>query len=292
MKKTLKTLLVAAGFLLASLPPLAAGPAEDAIAKLAVPAERVAAQQVIMDYSRTFVNPSPEAKAWFEALRNARLESKDPEAQAALGQALLLDPSTPIRSPQGKAQVRNFPAPEGTTPETKLAETERQLDLKPGLKQTALSVEELTELTRAEDFATAQRANRLLRRLNPAAAAPILWERLAKTTQRSQIQEIEDELLRLPPGNLTKVAPKEMLGSTPAQKAAWLRIVSVRRGVKVDRALILPLLKGPANELTEAAWDSVPYFFTVADKAQFEEAAQGLSPRLQPRAKTAIESLR
>lgn len=292
MRSKLRGFTCLLALLLLGLNPVSAAPVDEAFAKLGVPEDRLAAQQTILDHARTFLNPSPESKAWFELVRNARNEAKDPEVQAALAQVLLLDPALPVRSPQGKTQVRNFPAPEGTTPETKLAETERLLDLKAGARKLPLSTDELTEMAKSDDFAVAQRAGRLLRRVAPAAAAPLLWQRLAKTTQRSQIQEIEDELLRLPVGAVAKTAPKEVLGTTPAQQAAWLRIISVRPGIRIDRKLVLPLLKGPANELTEAAWDAVPRLFTLTDKPQIEEAAAGLSPRLAPRAQAALGALR
>ncbi|NBV78536.1 MAG: hypothetical protein EBR62_01545, partial [Verrucomicrobia bacterium] len=61
---------------------------------------------------------------------------------------------------------------------------------------------------------------------------------------------------------------------------------------KADKAVLLGLLKGPANELTEAAWDAVPTVFGAADKAVLEEAAKGLSERLAPRAKAALALLK
>jgi hypothetical protein len=71
-----------------------------------------------------------------------------------------------------------------------------------------------------------------------------------------------------------------------------LRVVAVRPTLKVDKAVVLALLKGPANEVTEAAWDAVPTLFTAADKALLEETAQGLSERLAPRAKAALALLK
>jgi hypothetical protein len=51
------------------------------------------------------------------------------------------------------------------------------------------------------------------------------------------------------------------------------------------------LLKGPANELTEAAWAAVPRLFSEADRAALTEASQGLSERLAPKAKAALDAL-
>jgi aminopeptidase N len=170
------------------------------------------------------------------------------------------------------------------------------LDLRGSAKEYPLTVEELVALTKQEDFATAQRANRLLRRVSASAAAPILWERLAKLSQRSQVQEVEDEILRLPVSQAAKHTPVEFTGTSLASKAAWVRIVGVRasKSTKVRTALkasLLPLLKGPANELTEAAWAAVPRLFVEADRAALTEAAQGLSERLAPKAKAALDAL-
>jgi hypothetical protein len=142
----------------------------------------------------------------------------------------------------------------------------------------------------------AQRANRLLRRIDGIAAAPILWERLFKLTQRSQVQEVEDEILRLPSYLTIKLLPTDVEGASLAAKAAWARIVLVRvqnHGKKrlAIKEKMLPLLKGPANELTEAAWAAVPKLFAEADRAALTEAAQGLSERLAPKAKAALDAL-
>ena len=59
----------------------------------------------------------------------------------------------------------------------------------------------------------------------------------------------------------------------------------------VIKASFLPLLKGPANELTEAAWAAVPRLFVEADRAVLTEATQGLSERLAPKAKAALDAL-
>ena len=159
-----------------------------------------------------------------------------------------------------------------------------------------MTVEELVALTKHEDFATAQRANRLLRRVSASAAAPILWERLGKLSQRSQVQEVEDEILRLPVSLAAKHIPTEPAGTSLASKAAWARIVAVRvnrvgKSRFAIKASLLPLLKGPANELTEAAWAAVPRLFVEADRAALTEATQGLSERLAPKAKAALDAL-
>ncbi len=208
----------------------------------------------------------------------------------------MFDPSTKPRLPLNPKQPNKYEDPEGTTPETKLAHLERVLDQRRSAKEYPLTVEELVALTKQEDFATAQRANRLLRRVSATAAAPMLWERLGKLSQRSQVQEVEDEILRLPVSLATKHMPTEPAGTSLASKAAWARIVAVRasKNLKIRAALkaaLLPLLKGPANELTEAAWAAVPRLFVEADRAALTEAAQGLSERLAPKAKAALDAL-
>lgn len=288
------TLLLAS---FAGLVGLAAEAPSDAVfADLSVPGKRLAAQQAILDHSCGFATASPEAKAWFERVRTAAKTLDNPEAQAALGQVLLFDPSVKPRLPLNPKQPNTYEDPEGTTPETKLAHLERVLDQRRPAKEYPLTVEELVALTKHEDFATAQRANRLLRRVSSAAAAPILWERLAQLSQRSQVQEVEDEILRLPSSQAAKFLPVEFAGTSLASKAAWVRIVAVRasRAGKAGKALrpaLLPLLKGPANELTEAAWAAVPRLFSEADRAALTEASQGLSERLAPKAKAALEAL-
>ncbi len=274
----------------------AEAPTDATFADLAVAEKRLAAQQAIFDRSRTFAKVSPESKAWFGRVSAAAKASDDPEVQAALGQILLLDPDYVKHIPLNPKQPNEYEAPEGTTPETKLAQLERQLDLRRPKEEYPLSGKELVELAHSEDFPTAQRANRLLRRIDGIAAAPILWERLFKLTQRSQVQEVEDEILRLPAYLALKQLPTDPEGASLAAKAAWARIVLVRvQGYGKTRlaikAKMLPLLKGPANELTEAAWATVPKLFAEADRAALTEASQGLSERLAPKAKAALEAL-
>jgi hypothetical protein len=271
-------------------------PTDATFADLALTEKRLAAQQAILDHSRGFTTASPEAKAWFERVRTAAKTLENPEGQAALQQILLFDPSSKPRLPLNPKQPNTYENPEGTTPETKLAHLERVLDQRRSSKEYPLTVEELVALTKHEDFATAQRANRLLRRVTATAAAPILWERLGRLSQRSQVQEVEDEILRLPVSLATKHAPTEPAGTSLASKAAWIRIIAVRasKNLKIRAALkasLLPLLKGPANELTEAAWAAVPRLFVEADRAALTEAAQGLSERLAPKAKAALDAL-
>ena len=176
-------------------------------------------------------------------------------------------------------------------------DVERLLDLRRSSKEYPLTSEELVALTKHEDFATAQRANRLLRRISPSTAGPILWERMVKLTQRSQVQEVEDEILRLPTSLGIKLLPVDPVEMSLAAKGAWARIVAARVNGQgktrrvAFKASILPLLKGPANELTEAAWAAVPRLFTEADRAALTEASLGLSERLAPKVKAALDAL-
>jgi hypothetical protein len=290
--------LLSAGLLFASfcVALLAAAPADEVFADLSVPAKRLAAQQAIFDYSRSFGQASDESKAWFKRVDVAQKSVEDPEAKASLAQTLALDPAVKSFLPMGKKTPVHYPAPEGTTPATKLAETERLLDLGRPVSENPLSADALAALASGEDFVLAQRANRLLRRVSPKLAAPLLWARMAKATQRSQVLEIEDEILRLPISLAAQATPLAPEGTSLASKAAWVRIVSVRAagGSRIRqsvKAAILPLLKGSANELTEAAWDSVSRLCSEADRAELTEAAKGLSERLAPRAKAALDSL-
>jgi hypothetical protein len=285
----LKPFLTLSLVTLLSFQALAADAPANAKAKAAETQQRVEADQALMQQALKFKQPSAEAKAWFDGIRQKRSQATDPEVQAALDQVLLLDPAGEKVSPLGKDAVKPFIAPVGQTPETKLAQTERQLDFNE--TPLALSAAELKALTESADFPIAQRASRLLRRIDPATAAPILWTRLSKLTQRSQILEVEDELLRLPLKNVTAGAPAALSGSMPA-KAAVLRIMSVRPALKVSKDILEPLLKGAPNELTEAAWDAVPRVYTAADKAALQGLLAGLSERLKPRAQAAIAALK
>jgi hypothetical protein len=273
-------------------PKAAAKPAAAKAKEADVNEPRVQAMQEAINTSRQFANPSPEAAAWFGKLRAQRAASKDAEEQAALDTAILFDPTVAATSPLGKEPLKNYPAPEVTSTLGKLAATERALDL--GQKPTALSVAELTELANGQDADFAARSLRLLRRVDASAAAPLLWKRLAVASQRSELKQIEDEIMRLPVAQVGQGFPPftEIEKGPLAAKAAWVRVIAVRPSLKADKAVILGLLKGPANELTEAAWDAVPAVFNATDKARLEEAAMGLSERLAPRAKAALTLLK
>ena len=300
-------------FLLAAAVVGAAEPAKPAakpaVAKPAATPEQLAAEarvqamQAMVNEARRFPVATAESKAFFETLRAQRVATADAETRAALDQALAMDPAVEARSPLGTAAVNAIELPAGVTPETKLAELERQLDL--GAAARALSSPELVALTASPDFATAHRAARLLRRVDPAAAAPLLWQRLAKLTSREQVQLTEDEILRLPVKLAGAGAPAAPVGSLAA-KAAFLRVSAVRPAVVLSKEALLPLLRlTAANEVTEAAWDAVPRVFAAADRPALEAAAKELFDaaakareakaepgRLYPRAKAALEALR
>jgi hypothetical protein len=271
-------------------------PAKSAVVAKAKAADanepRVKAMQAIINTSRQFANPSPEAAAWFGKLRAQRAASQDAEEQCALDVALQFDPAVPPSSPLGQEPLKNYPAPEVASVLGKLAATERALDL--GQKPTALSVADLTDLAKSPENDTAARALRLLRRIDAGVAAPLLWKRLASLTQRAEVKQTEDEILRLPVAQVGRGFPAfaEIEKAPLAVRGAWLRVVAVRPNLKADKAVVLALLKGPANEVTEAAWDAVPTLFTAADKASLTEASQGLSERLAPRAKAALALLK
>jgi hypothetical protein len=311
MKPFLRLLLLAATLAGAAEPakPAAKAAAKPAATKAAPTPEQLAAEarvqamQSMVNEARRFPTATAEAKAFFDRLRTERAAATDVETRAALDQALAMDPAGDARSPLGKDAVRRVPAPAGTTPETKLAELERQLDL--GDSARALTAAEIIQLTESADFPTAHRALRLLRRVDPAAAAPLLWQHLAKLTSREQVQLTEDELLRLPVKLVGASAPAAPTGALAA-KAAFLRVAAVRPAVVLSKTALLPLLRTTAaNEVSEAAWDAVPRVFTAADRAElqvaakdlFEEAAKAAAaktapPRLYPRVKSTIEALR
>ncbi|PHX79523.1 MAG: hypothetical protein CK541_04545, partial [Opitutia bacterium] len=131
----------------------AEAPSDATFADLAVAEKRLVAQQAIFDHSRSFIMASPEAKAWFERVRVAVKSSENPEVQSALSQVLLLDPNHKPRLPIILKRAQEYDAPEGTTPETKLAHLERLLDLRRSSKEYPLTSDDLIALTKNEDFA-------------------------------------------------------------------------------------------------------------------------------------------
>lgn len=309
MKTFLPLCLLATAAFAADAAKPAAKPAKPAATKAAPTPEqqaaeaRVQAMQAMVNEARRFPVATPEAKAFFEKLKAQRAATTDAEARAALDQALAMDPSAAPRSPLGEAALKPIELPAGNSPETKLAELERQLDR--GESGRALGAQELIPLLGSPEAGTAARAARLLRRVDPAVAAPLLWERLTKLTSREQVQLTEDEILRLPLKLAANGAPSAPTGSLAA-KAAFIRISAVRPSVALTKESLLPLLKSTAaNELNEAAWEAVPRVFQASDRAALEAAAKDLFDaaakareakaepgRLYPKAKAALEALR
>lgn len=237
--------------------------------------------------------PGPEAAWWFGELRAKAAAATDPEARAFLGAQLLLDPSVPTASPLGAAPVA--PAPYALDPKqgpmARLVDSQRSLEMG---ERPALRPAELAAAARSkEDPELADRALVLLRRVDPSLAAPLLWERLGAAKARSAALRWEEELQRLPLTHVGRGFPAKppAAWSKPA-RAAWLRLVAARPALRADKDTVLGLLKGPADEQTEAAWDAVPTVFSKGDRARLEAAAQGLSDRLAPRAKDALGRLR
>ena len=236
---------------------------------------------------------SADAGWWFAELRRRAAAATDPEMRAFLESQLLLDPSVRTASPLGAAPVA--PAPYALSPQhghlARLVDSQRSLEMgeKPALRPAELAAAAASK----EDAELADRSLILLRRMEPATAAPLLWQRLGAAKARSAALRWEDELQRVPLADLARGFPQKPGPdwSKPA-RAAWLRIVATRPALRADKESVLALLKGPADELTEAAWEAVPSTFAKADRARVEAAAQDLSERLQPRAKDALERLR
>lgn len=235
----------------------------------------------------------PDTAWWFDQLRARAAAATDPEMRAFLDSQLQLDPSAPIVSPAGADPVK--PAPYALSPEqgplARLVDSQRAFEMG---ERPALRPAELAAAARSKsDPELADRALVLLRRMEPAQAAPLLWERLGEAKARSAALRWEEELQRLPIADVGRGFPAKppATWSKPA-RAAWLRVIAVRPALRADRDAVAELLKGPADELTEAAWDAVPSVFRKSDRARIEAAAQGLSERLAPRAKQALERLR
>jgi hypothetical protein len=236
---------------------------------------------------------SADAGWWFAELRRRAASATHPEMRAFLESQLLLDPSVRTASPQDPAPVA--PAPYAFSPQhghlARLVDSQRSLEMgeRPALRPAELAAAALSK----DDPELADRSLVLLRRMEPATAAPLLWQRLGAAKARSAALRWEEELQRVPLADLARGFPSKPgpEWSKPA-RAAWLRIVAIRPALRADKESVLALLKGPADELTEAAWDAVPNVLGASDRARVEAAAQGLSERLQPRAKEALERLR
>lgn len=229
--------------------------------------------------------------AWFDEIRRRAAAERDPELKAFLESQLQLDPAVPASAVRAPAPAAASPYAPGKDSRAALADARRAIELgeSPALVPAALA-------NLAADRADAELADDalvLLRRVDPAASAPLLWQRLGSSRARSAALRWEEEIERLPLAVVGRGFPSRAPeGWSKPARAAWLRLVAIRPGLSADKAAVLGLLKGPADELTEAAWDAVPNVFAAADRAALEAAARDLSPRLAPRAKEALARLR
>ncbi len=259
----------------------------------AAPAPRVAERQAVHQMTLK-LGQAPQDQAatnkWFATLRVRMEAARDPEFKAFLVTQLAFDPGVKPQSLRAATPVQVSPYQPGEGDLARLIDAQRSLELGQASK---VRVEELVTWARSPDDALANRALKLLRRRDAAIAAPMLWERLVNSKRRSDTLEWEEEILRLPLTAVAKGFPKQSAEAwSKSSRAAWLRLIAVRPQLRIDAALIAPLLKGPADELTEAAWEAVPQIFTLADRPQLEAAATGLSERLAPQAREAIKRLR
>lgn len=236
---------------------------------------------------------TPDVAWWFSQLRAKAVSATDAEMRAFLGTQLLLDPAVPTASPLGSAPVA--PAPYALDPRhghlARLADSQRALEMG---ETPSLRPAELAAAARGkQDAELADRSLVLLRRMEPASAAPLLWERLAAAKARSAALRWEEELQRVPLADLVRGFPSRPGAdwSKPA-RAAWLRLVAARPALRADKEAVSALLAGPADEQTEAAWEAAPNVFAAADRARLEPIAQGLSERLRPKAQEALARLR
>ncbi len=234
--------------------------------------------------------PGALAAWWFPELRRRAEAAQHPEVRFTLEAQLRLDPSAATVSPLAPEPVKAVPYAPGQGDLAAVVDSLRSIELG---QKPALAPAQVIALAKGPDGELATRALYLLRRMNPELAAPLLWEKLADAKRRSDVLAIEEELLRLPiaalPRGFVAKAPE---GWSRGARAAWLRVAASRPSLKVDKETVFGLLKGPADELTEAAWDAVPRVFSAADRARLAPASEGLSERLAPRAKQALEALR
>lgn len=232
----------------------------------------------------------PLSSWWFPELRRRAEAAQHPEVRFALETQLKLDPAVATRPPLSPEPVSAVPYAPGKGDLAAVVDSLRSVELG---RRPALTPAQALAFAKGPDGELASRALHLLRRMNPDLAAPVLWEKLAAAKRRSDVLALEEEILRLPAAALSKgfVAKAPDSWSRPS-RAAWLRVVASRPSLKADKGAVLALLKGPADELTEAAWDAVPRVFGAGDRARLQEAANGLSERLAPRAKQALDTLR
>lgn len=235
----------------------------------------------------------PEAqRRWFARLREKAQVMSDPEVVYFLQTELRLDPAGAAFDPLDPKPVAQVPYRPGQGTEARLADVARSLDLGEAPQLSAAQLKAI--VTDAQlDAALTSRALVLLRRMDPPAAAPLLWARLQSAKKRSEVLCWEEQILRLPVAQVGAVAYDE--AASPAVRAAWLRLAAVRPSLPVaapDRAGWIALLKGPASELTEAAWDAAPRVFAAADRAELAAIAKSAPERIAVRAEVALARLR
>lgn len=253
-------------------------------------AELTAIHRATLEVGAAERAPGPLSAWWFPELRRRAEAAEHPEVKFALQTQLVLDPSAKTRPPLAPEPVKAVPYAPGKGDLAAVVDSIRSVELG---QRPALSSAQVAAFARGADTDLAARALYLLRRMSPDLAAPLLWEKLAAAKRRSDVLALEEEILRLPLADL----PRGFVAKAPeawsrGSRAAWLRIAASRPSLRVDKETVFGLLKGPADELTEAAWDAAPRVFSAADRARLTEASAGLSERLAPRAKQALEALR
>lgn len=235
---------------------------------------------------------TPASRRWFARLREKSAAVSDPEVAYFIQTQLRLDPAGAPFNPLDAKPVAAVPYQPGQGVAAQLADVARSLDLGETPRLTAAQLRGFAMDTKQDPALTA-RALILLRRLDPPAAAPLLWQRLQAAKRRSDALLWEEQILRLPVAAVGRVAYDAK--ASPSARAAWLRLAAVRPSLPVsipDRAGWIELLKGPANEVTEAAWDAVPRVFRASDRAELEALTKDASDRLAPRMKAALQRLR
>lgn len=287
---TMPSYFLSVGLLLLTLS-LGAQPLIEALEAAPFPrlAERQAVQRMTLKLGMASADQA-ETQLWFTALRASAQRVLNPGLKAFLEVQLTLDPSLKpgnLRAPFKVVPTTHEPG-QGALADLVAAQRAFELGLPP-----PLTVAQLVAASQSDTGDLARRALKLLRRQDAATAAPLLWQRLLASKRRSDVLDWEDELLRLPLTVVHLGFPLRAERSTakPA-RAAWLRVLAVRPTLRADDTYIFPLLSGPADEVTEAAWEAVPQIFTIAELARLETVAAGLSERLAPRAREAIQRLR
>lgn len=295
----MRILLLVLGSLLSLPSPAQAAPTRDALAATLAAfdkaegrraAELAALHRATLEVGAAERAAGPLSAWWFPELRKRAEAAQHPEVRFALETQLKLDPAVATRPPLSPEPVKAVPYEPGKGDLAAVVDSLRSVELG---QKPALAPAQVLAFAKGPEGELSSRALHLLRRTSPDLAAPLLWEKLAAGKRRSDILALEEEILRLPAASLAKgFVPKAPEGWSRPARAAWLRVVASRPALRADKDTVLALLKGPADELTEAAWDAAPVVFSTADRARLEEAAKGLSERLAPRARQALDALR